>query len=148
MFYDMRGMISSKRISRILESRVFSCGHIAACVTCRRYWQVTLLCSRYFVQNACAYLRRRRSGGRVKGWRLRLRRGSLFTLCFLLRVPQCYHHILVSIPCHLEPYVRFSLIRLSDNLLPGACTVPVPIPFICFPHQACIFPFSCLALPA
>jgi hypothetical protein len=27
--------------------------------------------------------------------------------------------ILVSIPCHLEPDMRFSLIRLSDNLLLG-----------------------------
>jgi hypothetical protein len=36
--------------------------------------------------------------------------------------------VLVSIPCHLEPYVRFSLIRLSDNLLPTAYEV-----------MACIF---------
>ena len=28
--------------------------------------------------------------------------------------------ILVSIPCHIEPDMRFSLIRLSDNLLPAA----------------------------
>jgi hypothetical protein len=27
---------------------------------------------------------------------------------------------LVFIPCHLEPDVRFALIRLSDNLLPAA----------------------------
>ena len=27
---------------------------------------------------------------------------------------------LVSIPCHIEPDMRFSLIRLSDNLLPAA----------------------------
>jgi hypothetical protein len=26
---------------------------------------------------------------------------------------------LVSIPCHIEPDMRFSLIRLSDNLLPA-----------------------------
>jgi hypothetical protein len=27
--------------------------------------------------------------------------------------------VLVSIPCHIEPDMRFSLIRLSDNLLPA-----------------------------
>jgi hypothetical protein len=27
--------------------------------------------------------------------------------------------VLVSIPCHIEPDMRFSLIRLSDNLLLG-----------------------------
>jgi len=31
--------------------------------------------------------------------------------------------ILVSIPCHIEPDMRFSLIRLSDNLLPAAFKV-------------------------
>src|SRR4030066_691663 len=31
---------------------------------------------------------------------------------------------LVSTPCHLKPCMRFSLTRLSDNLLPGACGVP------------------------
>jgi hypothetical protein len=31
-------------------------------------------------------------------------------------VPQHLHLILVFIPCHLEPDVRFALIRLSDNL--------------------------------
>jgi len=45
----------------------------------------------------------RQSTGRVKGWRL--------------------GYVLVSIPCHIEPDVRFSLIRLSDNLLPGAFMV-------------------------
>ena len=40
---------------------------------------------------------------RVRGWRL-----------------GC--HILVSIPCHLEPYVRFSLIRLSDRFRQSACS--------------------------
>jgi len=40
------------------------------------------------------------SSGRVREWRLGMR--------------------LVSIPCHIEPDVRFSLIRLSDNLLPAA----------------------------
>jgi hypothetical protein len=31
---------------------------------------------------------------------------------------------LVSTPCHLKPCMRFSLTRLSDNLLPAACEVP------------------------
>jgi hypothetical protein len=31
--------------------------------------------------------------------------------------------IRVSIPCHIEPDMRFSLIRLSDNLLPAAFKV-------------------------
>ena len=31
-----------------------------------------------------------------------------------------HHHILVFIPCHIEPDMRFSLIRLSDNLRPAA----------------------------
>jgi hypothetical protein len=44
------------------------------------------------------------SGGRVKGWRLGRK-------------------ALVSIPCHIEPDMRFSLIRLSDNLLPEAFKV-------------------------
>jgi hypothetical protein len=35
-------------------------------------------------------------------------------------VPSPY---LVFIPCHLEPDMRFSLIRLSDNLLPEAFKV-------------------------
>ena len=30
------------------------------------------------------------------------------------------HYILVFIPCHIEPDMRFSLIRLSDNLRPAA----------------------------
>lgn len=38
-------------------------------------------------------------------------------------MPQYQHHILVSIPCHLELYVRFSIIRLSDDLLPAAFKV-------------------------
>ena len=31
---------------------------------------------------------------------------------------------LVSTPCHLKPCMRFSLTRVSDNLLPEACEVP------------------------
>jgi hypothetical protein len=34
-------------------------------------------------------------------------------------VPKYPTHALVSTPCHLEPDVRFSRIRLSDNLSPG-----------------------------
>jgi len=48
------------------------------------------------------------SGGRVREWRLGIVR-------------------LVSIPCHLEPDVRFSLIRLSDNLLPAVFKVRLHI---------------------
>jgi hypothetical protein len=31
---------------------------------------------------------------------------------------------LVSTPCRIKPCMRFSLTRLSDNLLPGACAIP------------------------
>jgi hypothetical protein len=34
-----------------------------------------------------------------------------------------FHRGHVSSPRHVKPYVRFSLIRLSDNLLPGAFKV-------------------------
>lgn len=53
---------------------------------------------------------------------------AMQTCCspFPLRVPHYFHLILVSIPRHIEPYVGFALIRLSDDLLPEACTVPVP----------------------
>jgi hypothetical protein len=47
------------------------------------------------------------SGSRVREWRLGID--------------------LVSILCHLEPDVRFSLIRLSDNLLPAAFKVRLHI---------------------
>jgi hypothetical protein len=33
-----------------------------------------------------------------------------------MRVPYGLCHILVSIPCHIEPDVRFALIRLPDSL--------------------------------
>jgi hypothetical protein len=42
--------------------------------------------------------------------------------------------ILVSIPCHLEPYVRFSLIRLSDNLHLGAFKRSNLLSLITRPH--------------
>jgi hypothetical protein len=40
-----------------------------------------------------------------------------------MRVPQYPDHILVSIPCHLEPDMRFALIRLSDSLRLGVFKV-------------------------
>jgi len=52
---------------------------------------------------------------------------------------------LVSIPCHLEPDLRFSLIRLTDNLLPVACTVPTHDPLYNLPHQISLIRFHCLA---
>ena len=42
-------------------------------------------------------------------------------------MPQYLHPILVFIPCRLEPDVRFSLIRLSDSLLPVAFTVSTTV---------------------
>jgi hypothetical protein len=55
-------------------------------------------------KNARKWRRTHLSSGRVKGWRLGRK-------------------ALVSIPCHIEPDMRFSLIRLSDNLLPEAFKV-------------------------
>ena len=42
---------------------------------------------------------------------------------------------LVSIPCHLEPDVRFSLIRLSDNLLLGVFKTTIASAFVNLPRQ-------------
>lgn len=42
------------------------------------------------------------SAGRVRGWHLELRLGSLFTPRFLWECLNYPHHIPVSIPCHLE----------------------------------------------
>jgi hypothetical protein len=63
------------------------------------------------------------SARRVRGWRLGCRLGSLFAPRFLWECLNRPCHVPVSIPCHLEPYVRFYLIRLSDNLLPAAIKV-------------------------
>ena len=54
--------------------------------------------------------------GRVRGWRLDLGVADplLSVSCESASVPP---PCLVSIPCHLEPDMRFSLIRLSDNLI-------------------------------
>ena len=38
--------------------------------------------------------------------------------------------ILVFIPCHIEPDMRFALIRLSDNLLPGAFKASSALAFL------------------
>jgi len=68
-------------------------------------------------------------GGRVRGRRLDLGVADplLSVSCESASVPS---PCLVSIPCHLEPDMRFSLIRLSDNLLLGAfklLTIPILI---------------------
>jgi hypothetical protein len=76
------------------------------------------------------------SACRVKGWHLRRRLGIPVAPRFLWECLTSPHPILVSIPCHLEPDVRFSLIpacplhsrraagrRLSDSLLPQTCEV-------------------------
>ena len=62
------------------------------------------------------------SCGRVKGWRHNLGVADplLSVSCESASVPS---PCLVSIPCHIEPDMRFSLIRLSDNLLPAAFKV-------------------------
>lgn len=56
--------------------------------------------------------------GRVREWRL--------------------GHVLVSIPCNLDPCVKFSLILLFDNLLHAARIVSVTDTFNSLPHQASI----------
>ena len=55
-------------------------------------------------------------GSRVRGWRhdLGVADPLLSVSCESASVPS---PCLVSIPCHIEPDVRFSLIRLTDNLL-------------------------------
>jgi len=63
------------------------------------------------------------TGGRVRGWRLGLRLGISVSSLFPVECLTSLYPILVSIPCLLEPDVRFSLIRLSDNLLPGVFKV-------------------------
>ena len=72
-----------------------------------------------------AYPKRRKplSAGRVRGWRLGRRLSIPVAPRFLWECLTSPHHILVPIPCHLEPDVRFSLIRLSDSLLLAAFKV-------------------------
>jgi hypothetical protein len=55
-------------------------------------------------------------GSRVKGWRLDLDVADPF-LSISFESASVPSPCLVSIPCHLEPDMKFSLIRLSDNLL-------------------------------
>src|SRR4030042_4644512 len=65
---------------------------------------------------------------------------------FLLRVPQYLYHILVSIPCHIEPDMRFSLIRLTDNLLLGVFKTSIVPALYNLPRQAKHLHFCLLAL--
>jgi hypothetical protein len=53
---------------------------------------------------------------------------------------------LVSIPCHLEPDMRFSLIRLSDNLLLGVFKTFMVLTFSNLPQQVKPFHVCLLAL--
>jgi hypothetical protein len=53
---------------------------------------------------------------------------------------------LVSIPCHIEPDMRFSLIRLSDNLLLGVFKTSSVATLNNLPHQVRPLPFCLLAL--
>lgn len=69
----------------------------------------------YTNSTSCSNRSRYLSGGRVREWRLGIS--------------------LVSIPCHLEPDVRFSLIRLSDNLLLGVFKTSIASAFDNLPHQ-------------
>jgi len=72
--------------------------------------------------------------GRVRGWRLGRRRSSLFALRFLRECPQ-----LPTPYPGFHPLPRgFSLIRLSDSLLPVACTVSSPHALHSLPHQASV----------
>ena len=43
--------------------------------------------------------------------------------------------VLVSIPCHIEPCMRFSLTRLSDNLLLGVFKTSIVPAFTNLPRQ-------------
>jgi hypothetical protein len=54
---------------------------------------------------------------------------------FLSRVPQHHHHVPVFIPCHIEPDMRFALIRLSDNLLLGVFKTSIVPAFSNLPRQ-------------
>jgi hypothetical protein len=53
---------------------------------------------------------------------------------------------MVSIPCHIEPDVRFFLIRLSDNLLPGVFKTSIVPALHNLPRQARPLHFCLLAL--
>jgi hypothetical protein len=83
--------------SRCAQQQVLAAGGVLAGKT-------PSIDSAFGAESPQAGQRPRLSAGRVKGWRLGRK-------------------ALVSIPCHIEPDMRFSLIRLSDNLLPGAFKV-------------------------
>ena len=53
---------------------------------------------------------------------------------------------LVFIPCHIEPDMRFSLIRLSDNLLLGAFKTSIVTALNNLPRQVRPFHICLLAL--
>jgi hypothetical protein len=83
-------------------------------------WEQKKLEARKMLENAAESPA---SSGRVREWRLGMG--------------------LVSIPCHLEPDVRFSLIRLSDNLLLGVFKTFIASAFNNLTHQVrrCMFVF-------
>ena len=54
--------------------------------------------------------------------------------------------VLVSIPCHIEPDMRFSLIRLSDNLLLGVFKTSIVPTFTNLPYQVKPFHICLLTL--
>jgi len=54
--------------------------------------------------------------------------------------------VLVSIPCHIEPDMRFSLIRLSDNLRLGAFKTSKVSTFSNLSQQVKLLLFRILAL--
>jgi hypothetical protein len=74
------------------------------------------------------------SAGRVRGWRHNLGVADplLSVSCESASVPS---PCLVSIPCHIEPDMRFSLIRLSDNLLLGVFKTSIVPDFSNLPQQ-------------
>src|SRR3989337_2257326 len=86
------------------------------------------------------------SASRVREWRLRRRLGISVSSPFPRECLTSLHPILVSIPCHLEPDVRFALIRLSDNLLPGVFKTSIVPALHNLPRQAKPLHFRLLAL--
>jgi len=86
------------------------------------------------------------SARRVREWRLGFRARQFRSSPFPLRVPQYLSRAPVSTPCLLEPDVRFSLIRLSDNLRPEAFKTLSRSPLFDLPHQARLAALGLLAL--
>jgi hypothetical protein len=54
--------------------------------------------------------------------------------------------VLVSIPCHIEPCMRFSLTRLTDNLRLGVFKPSIVTTFHNLPYQVKSFQVCLLAL--